>query len=335
MEKILKIVYSYVQTSIFNKNEKLFIFPRTIKDYKFVQDLQSHKKKLFRVGLYEDKDNRKVVIKIWRGKSPNAHYYNMKHEIKIYKILSKYNKKSTVSFPEYLYSHEYNNEIVLITRYFEGIQVKNINEGSKQLVIYEKCIKFIRDVEKNISASDKSKIRIRSAKSYLLLYPFILIAACFQNPSMVGIHFRGLKLFLKYMYLFRQNVPFKLIHGDLHQRNILVNKSEIVIIDLEQMMFTYPEFELVTILGSKHNSLKFAHDILRKSDSIFSKNTDRKGFFTLMAVFCMTYNFTEKLDKKHVLAYGKIFDLVFLLNKKKLKISNLLDSYQRNQRGAY
>ena len=97
------------------------------------------------------------------------------------------------------------------------------------------------------------------------------------------------------------------------------------------MMFTYSEFELATILGSKHNSFQFVSEILKQSDKIFSKSRSRKGFLTLMAVFCMTYNFTEKLSKANSKGYKKPLDLVFNLNKQNLSLSRFAAEFPKHQ----
>lgn len=331
MKKVFNIIYTYFLSSVLNRTTNDLVLPKNFEDYKYLKDLRTFPKQSFAVGLYENKNGDKVVMKKWSGKIPNTHYYNLKHEINIYKTLSKYiNSQSDVSFPSYKFSEEKNNSMTLVTEFFSGKSLKNYKGQLKQGDIYDKCVMFINEIGEKLNSEDRARIRARSPKSYLLLYPILFTAAFYQNPKMIRSHFRSLLLFIKYSYLLRRNTKFSLVHGDLHQENILINGSKIKIIDLEQVMFTYPEFELATALGSMHNSFEFSQQILLKTEDLFKEDSLRHRYFTLMSIFCMTYNFTEKLKVENLKSYKRLLDFVFVLNDKSKSKQIALDIYSKN-----
>lgn len=292
-----------------------FKLPKTFKGNILKKDLSTGTSP-FSVGLYlEGKSNKKVVIKFWQGSLKDLHYFALLHETDTIKALtsaqSKLNPSKSKGFiiPKFVQSGTYNNGLYLISEFFEGRSISDLSDKEKY-TIYKNCLHFLKELGQVCNREQKSKISTKGILDYIFLYPLFLFSVYLRHAELRNTIFKGVPVFLSGIPKILQWKSDHLVHGDLNPHNILVSDKKMAVLDVEQMRFSYPEYELVTTLCIKKYSINFKNMIVQ---DLLRKRMDKKAIATLL-VNASTHNLTDNPKKDSVANYINVFNLGLKFN---------------------
>ncbi len=239
----------------FNQNVQRSSFPLTqIGSFKLKNTIEKNGSFIkFALGEYINKNDRKHAF----GKTlVNNIRYNklcLSNEALMYELLLNVQKNVNHRIPRaikniripYSYGLRKNKgALSLFVEFIEGTPLATF-PVAYQIKTYEKVVSYIRYLGNNMTHEQKDKIGKRYPLAEISIYPFLVVAASVAYPKMIKSLLRGFICFYKniFRYIFDQRIV--LTHRDLHSKNILVEGDTTYIIDLENMVFTHPDYEYV------------------------------------------------------------------------------------------
>ena len=256
--------------------------PSNYLDLKLEKKL-NHNRSYFGTGMYTDKKGKKFIVKFWSGNHPDACYYLLQREIKFLSDINKISKNSKeVLFPVFVRSDITHHGLTLVTQHFKGHP-----NGS-----YIKAHNFLQRLPVNLSIPSKSRWY------FIILFPIIWVISALR-------HWYHLPLFIQSFFTFWANSPSLInrdkavfVHGDLHPDNLLTDGKRIMILDVGQSMYTYPEFEIASTLACYTIDSKLRNKLLSFSNT---------PVFKTIGIFCAAYNLTRPTSSVHTQV---LFDLL-------------------------
>ncbi len=289
------------------------ILPEKILYYHLEKDLNPHSKSQIGIGLYTDEQGKKVVAKMWKGRFKNLTYFLLKHEIEVSRILSsaqtrlKYKNRTSVWLANYVGSLQSNNSLVLLTSYIEGKPLSDLS-ARKQIKWYRHSLEFLNLLSKELTKNEKQKIGKRPFSHYLYLFPFTAITVFFTRPLVRFQLLKSIKTFLQGLKSMTKNPGYSLVHGDLNGSNILMDKKGAHIIDLDQITYTYPEYEIIRSMASVSFD-QLVQSYLKKlllTDGTKKSTAKVKALTVNLSLYDLTGDLTpvEQKNYKKILHFG-------------------------------
>lgn len=259
--KLIILVYGYIFHTFSSYKSKQVVnnLPAQVEKYRLIKDLQSEKNYPFKVGLYQNQNKHKVVIKIWQGIYKDIPYYDLLHQIQSLKILESVHNRNTSHFPSGIkdirlpkveFFIKEKHRLLLGYEYISGNPLSSIHDQDKQIKIYHQVVNYLQILGSYCQTSEKHQLRHKSVIDYLFLSPFLLIAALINNPKDIYLLIKLYVIYLVSSVGFIRSSSKTLVHGDLNFKNIYIKDSELFVLDTEQLSFTYPEYELVTSVST-------------------------------------------------------------------------------------
>jgi serine/threonine protein kinase len=263
----------------------------------------------------ERKSGKRIVIKFWQGSLKDLHYFALLHEADTIKALtsvqSKLGPAKSKGFiiPKFIQSGKYKNGLYLISEFFQGRSISDLSDR-KKYTIFKDCLQFLNELGKVCDHKHKSKISTKGIFDYIFLYPLLLVSVYLRHAELRNTIFKGVPVFLSGIPKILQWKSSYLVHGDLNPNNILISGKKLAVLDVEQMRFSYQEYELVTTLCIKKYSNNFKNMIVR---DLLRKKMDKKAIATLL-VNASTHNLTDNPKKDSVANYLNVFNLGLKFN---------------------
>jgi serine/threonine protein kinase len=132
----------------------------------------------------------------------------------------------------------------LFIEYIEGIPLVTF-PTSYQFKTYENVVSYIRYLGDNMTHEQKDQIGKRYPLIEIFMFPFLVVVAAFSYPKILNTLLRGVSCFYLNVFNYIKDQRLVLTHRDLHAKNILIQEKTVYIIDLENMVFTHPDYEYV------------------------------------------------------------------------------------------
>ncbi len=289
MKKTISIFLSLFENT---RVARATVLPRKVGKWEFVRVL-GDKEYPYRVGLYKYR-NSNVVVKAWRGSHNSVHYFSLKREIQINKVLSKAQlklKDNLVFVPSFVKEFDRTDGLFFITQYVEGNTLATFAPDA-QVKGYLMARRYLRQMSNLLTTAEKKKIGVRQygyfASMSVVLFPFAII----KNWTHKALF---LKAWRKYVTSFVGSFTdqLQLVHGDLHPENIIKSGKLIYILDMEQAMFTYSTYEDATTVSTNKTP--------QAIESVIMNEMKEKGSraFSLMLIHINIHNMIGILVAKN------------------------------------
>lgn len=298
--------------------------PKTIARYSLVDSL-TESDRSFSLGIYKTSKGQQVVAKMWLGGKYNLKYFALRHEINVYKVLTAiYNRNAAklppnlkkINFPHYVDTYDDGNKLVLITKWFTGRPLLSTRSLTKQLDCYKRCVGFMAYLGSKATKHERALISHRSGRTYLALYLFLLCVALGKHPKYFLSLIKGLAVMLQSISALLEKKDFALIHGDLHLENILVTPDSIIILDLEQSLFTYPEYEIISTLLCANNPSTFFNQLTSNLFKAAENDPKRPALVAALLVNRITHYLTGSVSNKKKGLFLLMLKLAVILSKR-------------------
>lgn len=293
-------------------------------DYTLIKSL-NQKLSLFEVGLYTNKSGRLTVGKIWKGNIKNLSYFALYQEIILYQVLSKVIKRvnhltpkhlKEISVPKYFGFINESNRLGLFTEYIKGTSLTNSNVY-KQYKYMKKCIVYLNFLGSHFSPLEKALVSQKTVKDDLLVYPLFLIIALIKRPKLAKDLIKGFLFILKNVPTILKHKENTLIHGDLHPRNILISKSQVKILDLEQTTFNFPMYEYIYSILCLSVNPELNKLLLKDINLKCKKDESFALCFQALAIKCSTHYLAGNLSKQKLKLCSQVLKLGLQLRQKR------------------
>jgi len=279
-------------------------FPLKIDDYVYVEKWKKiGPRKSYPLAVYENGYGKKAIAKMKSAKPKSYHYYSLKNEIYLYKILNKVLKRNKnkipdefkyCAIPKLIAAYETDEYIISLIEFIDG----NVAEGltpNEKIKIYFKTMEFLRFLGNHLSIKERNMISQRTPANYITLYPLLLIKSLINYPNRFRDLLLGALIFVQSIPVILSEKKLVLVHRDLHFMNIIISKKMIYLIDLQQCLYTIPLHECVTTLrywwkGWKNEN--FAEILLKEIETRYSNEKNFKQLFKGLIVNSVTHGLT-------------------------------------------
>lgn len=262
--------------------------PKPLADYSTIKHFKQALNGRLVISLCE-KNKKKFVVRSLVSRQRSLPYKQMKHEISILRVLdgASYSAPSgrTIRVPRIVEIREEGHQLTLVRENIEGVSLTEYSRDI-QLSVFSDCLDFFEDLSKRIDKSILKRISKRSNITVPIFFPVYFIIAVVKYPWRILCFINSAFYFFRYiasLSLFATDYVFS--HKDLHQGNILVDKSQVGVIDTEIALLSERGTDLAISLVSywkasdKNDDLV---DLLRLK--LFSAN-GRKKFIVLTIYF--------------------------------------------------
>jgi thiamine kinase-like enzyme len=294
--------------SFFYPKEKNVTLPKRIGLYAFVRNLRSKKSYPFAIGLYRNSQGTPVVAKKWQGKRKDIHYFELSRELLVLSVFERMRRRIGTKLPS-----EFNlintphvtavvrtrDSFIILTSFVKGRKLLEYPSVRTQFETYLRAKSYIQFLGGYASNDEKAAIGEKKIPQFMFQFPMILAASIFQRPKLGIDSIRG-ALYWIMSTSFSKGKNTTLVHGDLHPENIIVSNKQTTIVDVEQTLFTYPEYEVISGLSSVIAPLGFLQML---SKHYIESDIYSRKMLGLCAVECSIHNLTSPLSSRHINRY--------------------------------
>ncbi len=290
--------------------------PAKIKGYSLIKDLQSNKSYPFKVGLYKSVSKENVVIKVWRGPK-NIHYYDLQHQISVLqatrslstRVKGKLPKNlSDIKWPYLIEVIEIGQMTAVVTNFIKAAPIEKIKDVRIQWNYFNKVTTYLNQICKHINDDEVKAVKKKTILRFLALLPYITLVAIAENPKETFNIMKSVFCMIYTLPAFINYNKYALVHGDLNYGNILANKKELYLIDVEQTNISYSEFEYITTISTLGNTTEFKKKITNKIIELAKKDkglSQRMGFLMLN---CEIHNLTWNAPAENKVHYIELLE---------------------------
>ncbi len=210
-----------------------------MRKYKLIKLLSKNQK--YTIGLYSDRDGNKFVIKSIAGDGSIITRKLLLNEFTMVNILSqKYNK--ILHFPKVKEFIKNDKSMYIVYEYIKG-KVLTKHDNNYQLKVINKLLLELKSMTNLLNDEDRKKIKIHNKLFYMSSLPILYFFAILNNYKHINIITLAFK---KCIFSFKELVksPLTLTHRDIKPDNIIIKNKEIYLLDCEQMVLTYSEYDI-------------------------------------------------------------------------------------------
>lgn len=286
--------------------------PRHFGPYKLEHRLANSRNRPFLLGEYIEERGRRVVIKFWKGKRVDRHYFALKQEAMVLELISRlgmsrgHGRSLKIGFPRYIESIEYPGVLAMVSEFVEG--EKNFNlKSAEYMGIFNAIADYMRVVYDQIK--DSGNIRVKDGSYYFAMFPLLVFLAFRNKPSHRGVLIRAVARFYQDVWKLFGSTDLNVVHGDLHPDNILLTSGRIYLLDCEQLMCTYAEYEYITSLASKRLPKRLKEQLLIELRTLNRTDTSLHRRLNALAVFCAVFNLAGNTTETNTRSYVELLAL--------------------------
>lgn len=203
------------------------------------------------VGIYETKDQKKVLVKSLSYKYKNLAYLQLNHEAKMLLLLGTLAKKlksKKIGFPGLLSVVKNKGTLHIVSEYIDGKTLKNEKSPSKKMSSINSILDFFDLISDTLTEEEQSYLPKRYSVQNAFSYPVYLVAAVYKDIADVK---RLARLTVKYYHHYFEGVSvhrkYIISHRDLDPENILIRDKFLRIIDPEITVLADPVTDLATM----------------------------------------------------------------------------------------
>lgn len=297
------------------------VLPLDVAGYKLIHKLESQNTSPFKVGLYQDHRGKKVVIKIWQGEYKDIYYFNLVHQAECLSVLNSIHSRIHLNIsskirhvrtPEMISFTDRNKQAILITEYISGQPLKNIKSAASQIKYYQFILDYLKVISSNCSSKEIDILGKKTLSYYFVIFPIIWTVALLENPKLFILLMKLLPAYFYSGFSLKGNTDLTIVHGDLNLNNIYIKGKNIYLLDIEQLSYTFPEFEYASSLSALNTTAPFkeyiAHQI--KKTAQLNQYSKRRLVFSLLN--CQVHNLTWYAPQKHISWFKKL--ITYTLN---------------------
>lgn len=247
---ISKIFYGYFCNFIYGEKINLEEFP-VIQGYELVNPLRIQSgDDQNSVGIYQNEERKKVIIKSLTYKKNLLAASQLKHEGSMLDLLQEYQysgKLHKIRFPKLYEVINKPGSISIVMEFVEGKPIAELDAVTK-LRILEDCINCFKQTTHALPSEVFSKLPKRTKLFMTITFSVYLLFALKQNFKLLGLLLSVTIQFYKYtMVAFFQKTSFILTHKALHEENVIVSGRSATIID-PQTGILAEEFSEIAII---------------------------------------------------------------------------------------
>lgn len=306
---VSKILYGHFSNFIFREKINLKEFP-IIQGYKLVKPIRiQNGDDQNSVGIYQNKNKEKVIIKSLSYKKNILAANQLRHEGTILNLLQSYEYSSgtkKVKFPKLYEIIENPGSISLVMEFITGEPIAELTTATK-LTLLNDCVNTFEKVTAGVSSDLLAKLPKRTKLFMMTTFPGYLLMALRQNFELLNLLLKVTFQFYKYsvISLFKQS-KYILTHKTLHGDNIIVAEYSATIID-PQVCVLAEEFSEIAIIPKFYlkdagiiEIKKFLLKFLHSEDEV--KNFFRLSIYYTVQTLALTgREYTDYNDAKKYL----------------------------------
>lgn len=324
-----KIIAFSVMSSIFEKFMKPqseLKLPKFLGNFVYEKEFvkKTEVKPFYKYAIYKNPDGVRAIAKMWQGKFHNFSYFTLKNEEQTYRLLWKVysriksrlpNGIKNIRIPRFLGSFEQDSNYILLIEFIAGFGASNKNDNDK-IVLLNKIIKFLITLGNKANSSERKYISRRVPLHFIILYPFTLFVAMRNYPKARIILLKCSKLFFLGVNRILREKRMVFSHRDLAFKNILYNKKELILIDLEYCIYTIPQYELANTFHNYWDDTVFYRKLFKdiKNNSSFHEFE----IFKWLVIVTTTHTLVEKSYRDNrVVKYVDLLNYIYTLNNEK------------------
>ena len=231
------------------------VLPETVGDFHLEGELKKQGYfKHFLLGIYRNKKY-KAFAKVWNQDDP-FFLASITNEANMYRLLGRVvgriahlvpDQIKHIAIPKFYKFVCSGGKAMLLIEFVDGKPLANYSNLQKRK-IYNQVVDYTRFLGENMFPAEKRQVGKRSALNEICIFPFVLARATISYPGHISLFVRSAVEFVKLIPSLFTKQNLVLTHRDLHPKNILVGKGKVYVIDLENMVFTLPEYEYVISL---------------------------------------------------------------------------------------
>ncbi|MBI2029373.1 phosphotransferase [Candidatus Gottesmanbacteria bacterium] len=280
--------------------------------YTFIKQLSLNVSSKSHVGLYKDNRGRKVVIRTIDVNYRGIEYFQQLTEANILRWFSKHKLSIygyKISLPKFYGIIVTDKQISLIREYVEGKPLEKFSKNEK-IRILNTCLEYFNQCSKKLRKKDIVIFPDSNKIFTFFVLPFYLFKVIIRDSKLVPLLLNYLYIFYKYFFSWQviKNNNTVVSHRDLHQKNILVSKNKIYIIDPEVCVIAPKETDLSIISKFYFNDIGTQKIIKFLSKHLKTKS--QISNFIILSIFYSIYLMANE-SKKSVL-YKQTRNYLFL-----------------------
>lgn len=323
-------LFNLIWQDIISKIKRMLIkdhavrFPKSIGDYSFVSKLEKiGRRKSYQLAIYRKSEGIRAIFKMRSARFKDYNYYSLKNEIILYKVLNSVIERlgdcmpqrfKNLCIPKIAHVINDNKRLGVLLEYLEGTTAQSFTV-QKKIEIYLKMVDFLRFLGNNLSEYQVKLISKRSPIDFIFLYPLLVISAIFNYPKSAIHILLGVPVFLASIPYMIKDAKLSLVHRDLHFNNIVVSNEKLVLIDLQECVFSDPLYEVTTALKHSWKRDEFHTLLLREINRVGNSRRNFKSLFKGLIVNSVTHGLTGKGSSEKTI-YNSIDFLKYGINLK-------------------
>lgn len=265
------------------------------------------------IGIFmKNETKQKVFIKKYVFQTKGLRYASLMNELATLDLLDRREvlsiPKNNVKIPKLKYVGFKKNELTIICEYYEGEKLGNAS-SEKKVSIIKKVLDSMTEINKAIK-NDLSELPHRSTFVFALSYIYFWLSFTFKYPENLKNNWEMLKLF--YVNYFRtRNVTdvYGLVHRDLHSRNIVFNKNDIIITDWEGAIVTDVLYDLAIVAHFYFNEISI-DELTSVLKSQLHSETDVRRFIFLSLFYAVQTLSIDRKEYPEVVVTKKFTDVM-------------------------
>ncbi len=305
------IAASMKEIFYYSFNEKnLGVFPSTINEYTFVEELAKvGPKKSYQLAIYQNKNGQKAFAKMLNKQVKGYHYYSLQNEIQMYHVLNELNNNSSTSeknngavkIPEFLGHVETNEILLLLLEFLEGEPTIDFSD-EKKIQYYFAIADYLTEIGKKMSINAHKRVSTRNWTTFASLYPVLLLKSIINFPHKSILLLMGIPYMIKGLFYINKYPDVTFAHRDLHFYNIMHNKEQLILIDLQQCVFIETLHEYVTTLRYYWYEEKFRKLFLQELKKRYTFDEIFLTKLQALMINSVTHGLTDKGFSDKVIA---------------------------------
>jgi hypothetical protein len=285
-------------------------FPKKIGNYTFIKSLAKiGVRKSYQLALYRNSKGQKAIAKMRGTKIKGYHYFSLLNEIQVYTILNKALERSaskrpakfkSIVVPRLIGGYEDKKRLIALIEFAEGAFTEKLSV-KKRLSVYILMQDFIQYIGEQMTGDERSFISQRGPFHFIMLYPFLFIKAVMTYPPKAKELIKGTPLFISAAPDLIASVEKKLTHRDLHFMNILYKGNKLVLLDLQQCVFTDPLHDYITTLRYFWKEDDFYKLLMQHIIKQYGKRERFVKVFKALAVNSVTHGLSGAGFNEHII----------------------------------